>query len=92
MGGDDDKDAPTTYVMVVSAHDRVVESRYKGGAHVGDLRYKSRPCKEWGEAMGKFCPRGARCDFAHGPIELRGWGPGKLAGAVKGWEAGTVTV
>jgi serine/threonine protein kinase len=61
-------------VMVVSAHERVLETRFKGGAHASDPRYKSRLCKEWEAARGAFCPRGARCDFAHGPLELRGRG------------------
>lgn len=58
-------------VMVVAAYDRVKETRYAGGAHARDARYKSKPCKDWDQNAGAFCPRGARCDFAHGQIELR---------------------
>ena len=66
-----DSSTKNTIVLVLSAYDRVVESRYQGGAHVYDNRYKSRICKDWDIEYGKGCPRGIRCDFAHGMIELR---------------------
>ena len=63
-------------VLVVCAHERLAGStlpapaRFLGGAHVDDLRYKVRACRDWVDGSGT-CPRGVRCDFAHGPIELR---------------------
>jgi len=54
---------------------------------VDDPRYKVKPCREWDERGGQ-CPRGVRCDFGHGPIELRvlgalraGAGGGTVGGA-----------
>lgn len=47
------------------------ETKYKGGAKVWDPRYKSMLCANWEGSGGAFCPRGLRCDFAHGPVELR---------------------
>ncbi len=61
-------------ILLVSAHERVQEGRFKGGAHTDDPRYKTKPCKEWDANAGAFCPRGARCDFAHGPVEMRSSG------------------
>jgi hypothetical protein len=49
----------------------VKETKYKGGAKVWDARYKSVPCSNWEGNLGAFCPRGLRCDFAHGAVELR---------------------
>jgi hypothetical protein len=63
--------APGGTVVVTCAYDRVCETKYKGGAHVSHARYKSMPCRDWEENKGVCCPRGARCDFAHGLLELR---------------------
>jgi hypothetical protein len=71
--------------MVVVAHARAArETSFKGGAHVDGPLYKTRPCREWEERAGAFCPRGARCDFAHGPLELRllpSGGAGRASGS-----------
>lgn len=38
-----------------------------------DGKYRSRLCNHWDDSCGAFCPmrRKGRCDFAHGPVELR---------------------
>jgi hypothetical protein len=74
-------------VLVTCAHDRLTGSalmptRFLGGAHVDDVRYKVKPCRDWVDGSGT-CPRGVRCDFAHGPIELR-VRPALAAGAAGG--------
>ena len=62
----------TPVVMLVAAHERAVrETSYRGGAHADKSLYKSQLCKDWDASGGAFCPRGVRCDFAHGPLELR---------------------
>ena len=57
--------------MLVAGVDCLRETKYKGGAHVWDPRYKRKQCANWEGSGGVFCPRGLRCDFAHGPVELR---------------------
>jgi serine/threonine protein kinase len=51
-----------------------------------DLRYRSRLCTHWETNRGSTCPmrKKGKCDFAHGPIELRvkdnrreRWGQGR---------------
>ncbi len=73
----DERDGPSALppdpVMVVCAHGKLADgasrARFKGGAHTKDARYKTKLCTDWGSTGA--CGRGARCDFAHGPIELR---------------------
>ena len=38
-----------------------------------DLKYRSRLCNHWDSSKGTYCPikKKGRCDFAHGPVELR---------------------
>ena len=55
-------------VLVVAAHSWLGETTFKGGAHSGGSLYKTRMCSDW---SGLTCPRGVRCDFAHGAVELR---------------------
>jgi serine/threonine protein kinase len=57
-------------VPVICAYQRVEETRFQNGAHIFDDRYKCKECNDWTEGRG-VCPRGVRCDFAHGPIELK---------------------
>ena len=47
------------------------ETTFKGGAHVWEPRYKTAECADWKRTGGEYCPRGVRCDFAHGPVEAR---------------------
>ncbi len=56
---------------LVAAVGVLKETTFKGGAHVHDPRYKSQQCLDWTHGCGAFCPRGLRCDFAHGPVEVR---------------------
>ena len=60
-------------MSVVAAYERVIasETRYRGGAHTDHARYKSTLCVDWDTTRGAYCPRGVRCDFAHGSLELR---------------------
>jgi hypothetical protein len=58
-------------VAVVAAHASLRETDFRGGAHAFHSRYKSIPCKDFEGSAGRGCPRGVRCDFAHGPLELR---------------------
>jgi hypothetical protein len=58
-------------VAVVAAHAALRETDFRGGAHAFHSRYKSIPCKDFEGLGGRGCPRGVRCDFAHGPLELR---------------------
>jgi hypothetical protein len=73
----DDADAgatPTTAAArgrLVCAVGSVRETSFKGGAHVHNARYKTAECSDWRRSGGESCPRGVRCDFAHGPIEMR---------------------
>lgn len=57
-------------VPVICAYQRCEETKFQNGAHVNDSRYKCKECKDWLDGRG-VCPRGVRCDFAHGPIELK---------------------
>ena len=57
--------------LLLSQHSTVKAGTYQGGGHVTDDRYKTRLCKDWEDSLGVWCPRGARCDFAHGLLELR---------------------
>jgi len=57
-------------VPVICAYQRCEETKFQNGAHVHDSRYKCKECKDWMDGSG-VCPRGVRCDFAHGPIELK---------------------
>lgn len=78
---------PPARVMVVAAHARLGETRFCGGAHVANPRYKTAVCREWADTAGVTCPRGVRCDYAHGPLELRlrrDGGPRGAAGVVAG--------
>jgi len=65
----------STHVMAVCAHltslPSLSSTKYKGGAHVTNQRYKSMLCADWNANAGMSCPRGVRCDFAHGPVEMR---------------------
>jgi len=76
-------------VHVLCAYDDVVSqgTKFEGGAHAGGRRYKSTLCQDWCMTGGQ-CRRGARCDFAHGPLEccmngsrggIEGGGLGPLA-------------
>jgi hypothetical protein len=73
----DDADAgatPTTAAArgrLVCAVGNVRETSFKGGARIHDARYKTAECMDWKLSGGESCPRGVRCDFAHGPIEMR---------------------
>lgn len=58
-------------VVVVSAHAALNPTGFAGGAHAFATRYKSRCCGDFDRLGGRACPRGVRCDFAHGGIELR---------------------
>jgi serine/threonine protein kinase len=69
--GSEDRSSGPSYVLVPCAYERVNETTFKGGAHTTHARYKCQPCKDWDNNGGAFCPRGVRCDFAHGLLELR---------------------
>ncbi len=38
-----------------------------------DGKYRTRLCNHWDESLGTYCPirKKNKCDFAHGPVELR---------------------
>ncbi len=38
-----------------------------------DGKFRTRLCNHWDESQGTFCPmrKKGKCDFAHGPVELR---------------------
>lgn len=62
-------DGPGCRGPLVSAHERVEQTGFVKGAHVTDPRYKTNLCSTW-DSFGE-CRMGIRCDFAHGPLELR---------------------
>lgn len=66
------------------------DTRYKGGYHRDDPRYKTSMCRDWVASGGKHCARGSRCDFAHGKHELRKRprGGGRASGGGRGGGGG----
>lgn len=59
-----------------------------------DGKFRTRFCQHWDASLGTFCPRRrqGKCDFAHGPFELRvkasrraRWGAAAFSASADGW-------
>ena len=74
-GGSGSSDAEPESVIgrgtLIAAVGAMRETTFKGGAHIQEHRYKTMECADWKRTQGGYCPRGVRCDFAHGPVEVR---------------------
>lgn len=59
---------------VVAGSIRCGMSKFRGGGNFTKARYKLKVCSDWQSSGGRTCGRGARCDYAHGAVEVRLFG------------------